>query len=67
LTSLSHQDPAFQGYAGVDKTVVVDKVEMPIGIEKMIGFVGLLETSGFYMHYMEVLVNMLVRLLLLWL
>jgi hypothetical protein len=37
-----------------DEYVVVGKVEMPADIEKMIGFVGLPETSGFYMRPSEV-------------
>jgi hypothetical protein len=40
-----------------DKAVVVGKVEMPADIEKMIGFVGLSENSGFYMRSTEVLVD----------
>jgi hypothetical protein len=40
-----------------DQAVVVGKVEIPVGIEKMIGFVGLPESSGFYMKNTEVLID----------
>jgi hypothetical protein len=40
-----------------DEMVVVGKVEMPADIEKMIGFVGLPESSGFYMRSAEALVD----------
>ena len=60
--SLDRTDPTWNHSTlpsgrSVTEDVPVGKVEMPDGIEKMIGFVGLPDATGFYTRTTESLVD----------